>query len=223
MQDLCRSLAALGHEVRVFCVENADREPYTVRVDWDGNIRVDRVNLPYFKTQDPDGWRLGLRAWREHERRVARVVDCYLSAWKPDLVHYHTTRPFGEEGLLAIHRRHLPIVAMLHEAWAICPRLMLLRSPTSEPCAGPAPMNCLECIYSHYDGSHWRAGLKLPWRVLRLGIYPAYRLSRRRQARRSLDGAVAYSQFMASVHKAHVRGEVPAVRLGLTPISISPR
>jgi len=217
IQDLCRSLADLGHEVRVLCVDNADGEPYTARVDWDGAVRLDRINLPYFKTQDPDGWRLGLIGWRKHERRIAKVIDWYLSAWKPDLVHYHTARPLGEEALLAIRRSKIPVVAMLHEAWAICPRLMLLSSPKSEPCTGPAPLKCLECIYSHYDGSHWRAGVKLPWRVLKLGIYPVYRLARRTQARRSLDGAVAYSQFMARVHKAHVAGEVRAVQLGLPP------
>jgi len=221
IQDLCRSLADRGHEVRVLCVENADREPYTARVDWDGEVRVDRVNLPYFKTEDPDGWRLGLLAWRRHERRVARLLEWHLTAWKPDLVHYHTTRPFGEEGLIAIHRRGIPLIGMLHEAWMICPRLMLLRSPMAEPCAGPTPLGCLECVYSHYDGSRRRAAIKLPWRLLKLGIYPAYRVWRRKQARRSLEAAVACSQFMARVHKPHIAGEVLGVRLGLPPILIT--
>lgn len=220
IQDLCRSLAEIGHEVRVLCVENADREPYSFRVDWDGKIRVDRINLPYFKSQDPDGWRLGLRAWRRHERRVASEINWYLSSWQPDLVHYHTARPLGEEVLLSIHRRCLPLVAMLHEAWVICPRLMLLRSPTSEACTGPSPLKCLECIYSQYDGRHWRSGVKLPWRAFKLGVYPAYRLIRRRLARRSLDGAVAYSKFVARVHMPHMACEVLAVRLGLPQVSI---
>src|SRR5262249_7946614 len=131
-----------------------------------------------------------------------------------------TTRPLGEEGLMAIRRRGVPLIAMLHEAWTICPRLMLLRSPTTEPCSGPTPLGCLECMYSHYDGSHLRAGVKLPWRLLKLGGYPAYRLRRRKQARRSVDAAVACSQFMARVHTGHIPGEVLAVRLGLPPISI---
>src|SRR5262249_27050712 len=220
MQDLCRSLSELGHEVRVLCIENADREPYSARVDWDGDIRVDRINLPYFKTQDPDGWQLRLLAWRKHERRVARLIDWHLGAWKPDLVHYHTTRPLGEEGLIAIRRRGISLLTMLHEAWTICPRLMLMRSPTSEPCKGPTQFGCLECMYSHYDGSHLRAGVKLPWRLFKLGTYPAYRLWRRKRARRSIDAAVAYSQFMTRVHRQYIAGEVASVRLGLPPISI---
>jgi glycosyltransferase involved in cell wall biosynthesis len=56
--------------------------------------------------------------------------------------------------------------------------------------------------------------------MLKLGIYPAYRLWRRKQARRSLQAAVAYSEFMARVHRPHIAGEVLAVRLGLPPVSI---
>src|SRR5215831_17944135 len=103
IQDVCRSLAERGHEVRVLCVEEAEGEPYSCRVDWDGKIRVDRINLPYFKSQDPDGWRLGVSAWRKHERRVARLIDWHLNSWEPNLVHYHTTRPLGEEALRAVH------------------------------------------------------------------------------------------------------------------------
>ena len=131
VQDICRSLADRGHEVRVVCTEDADREPYTLRTEHDAAVRIDRVNLPYFRTHDPDGWRLGLRRWIGHERRIGKLVSSLLSEWKPDLVHYSTARPLGEECLLAIHREGVPIVGFLHEAWLICPRLMLLRSPNA--------------------------------------------------------------------------------------------
>src|SRR5215472_3311281 len=97
IQDLCRSLADLGHEVRVLCVDNADGEPYTARVDWDGAVRLDRINLPYFKTQDPDGWRLGLIGWRKHERRIAKVIRCYQRRRMEALVRVDTARRLDEE------------------------------------------------------------------------------------------------------------------------------
>lgn len=215
VQDLCRSLARRGHEVRVLCVENADDEPYAVRTDFDGEVRIDRVNLPYFKTHDPDGQRLGLIKWRKHERRVGLVINELLSNWKPEIAHYSTTRPLGEECLLAIKRAGVPIVGFLHEAWLICPRIMLLRSPTSQPCTGPKLARCLECVYSHYDRTHLRAALKAPWRLLRQGVCPAYRLSRRKAARRTLAGAVAYSKFMQRTHQSHLRGPVRYVQLGI--------
>lgn len=215
IQDVARALASRGHEVRVLCSEGTEEIPYSVRTDFDDAVRVDRVNLPYFKRQDPDGWQLGLSAWRAHEQRIGRIIKSALDDWRPDLVHYSASRPFGEECLLTIQRMGLPVVGFLHEAWLICPRLMLLRSPTSEPCKGPKPLSCAECMYSHYDGSHARAFVKLPWRGLKLGVYPAYRIWRRRLARKSLKGALGYSKFMVDTHRAHISGQVSYVPLGI--------
>ncbi len=215
IQDVSRALAERGHEVRVLCTENSDKQPYTIRTDYDGAVRVDRVNLPYFKTRDPDGWQLGLVGWRGHERRIGEIVSCLLADWRPDIVHYSTARPLGEECLLTIHREGVPIVGFLHEAWLICTRLMLLRSPTSEPCPGPRPLRCAECMYSHYDGTHTRAIAKLPWRLLKLGIYPTYRIWRRSRAKKCLDGALGYSRFMVGMHEPHINGYVDYVPLGI--------
>jgi glycosyltransferase involved in cell wall biosynthesis len=215
IQDVSRALAGRGHDVRVLCTENFDSQPYTVRTDYDGAVRVDRVNLPYFKAMDPDGWQLGLSAWRGHERRIGKLVSGFLADWRPDIVHYSAARPLGEECLLTIHREGVPIVGFLHEAWLICTRLMLLRSPTSEPCPGPRPLRCAECMYSHYDGSHALAMAKLPWRVLKLGVYPVYRLWRRAQARKCLSGALGYSRFMVDKHQLHIKDHVNYVPLGI--------
>ncbi|MEK6288247.1 MAG: glycosyltransferase [Acidobacteriota bacterium] len=215
IQDVSRALAQRGHDVRVLCTENSDNKPYSVRTDYDGAVRVDRVNLPYFKTRDPDGWQLGLAGWRGHERRISGVVSSLLADWRPDIVHYSTARPLGEECLITIHREGVPIVGFVHEAWLICTRLMLLRSPTSEPCPGPRPLRCAECMYSHYDGSHARAMVKLPWRLLKLGVYPAYRIWRRSRARKCLSGALGYSHFMIGMHQPRISGQVEYVPLGI--------
>ena len=215
IQDVSRALAGRGHEVRVLCTENFDSVPYTIRTDYDGAVRVDRVNLPYFKEMDPDGWQLRLAAWRRHERRISDLVSGLLADWRPDIVHYSAARPFGEECLLTIRREGVPIVGFLHEAWLICTRVMLLRSPTAEPCPGPQPLRCAECMYSHYDGSHTLAMAKVPWRVLKLGVYPAYRIWRRAQARKCLSGALGLSRFMVDKHQLHIKGHVSYVPLGI--------
>ncbi len=126
-----------------------------------------------------------------------------------------TRRALGEECLFAVARNNLPAVAMLHEAWLICAQMMLLRSPQSDACSGPSPARCLECVYSYYDGSHLRAMLKLPWRLAKLGAYPAYRLRRRALARRTLAGATGYSQFITDAHSAHLAGRVEFIPLGI--------
>jgi glycosyltransferase involved in cell wall biosynthesis len=215
IQDICRALAQRGHEVRVLCVESDAGDPYAISTDYDGQVRVDRINLPYFKTQDPDGSKLGIMRWRKHQQRVVQVINKLLSEWRPDIVNYNTSRPLGEECLVAINRHGIPIVALLHEAWLACARSMLLRSPISEPCEGPAPLRCLECVYSYYDRTHARAMMKLPWRLVKLGAYPAYRLLRRAAARRQLSGAIAYSQFITRVHKNQIPGQVEYIPLGI--------
>src|SRR5215468_6109977 len=113
IKDVARALATCGHDVRVLCAEGTEEEPYSVRTDFDGAVRVDRVNLPYFKQQDPDGWQLGLSAWKAHEQRVARVIKNVLDGWRPDLVHYSASRPFGEECLVTVRTMGLPIVGFL--------------------------------------------------------------------------------------------------------------
>jgi glycosyltransferase involved in cell wall biosynthesis len=70
-------------------------------------------------------------------------------------------------------------------------------------------------MYSHYDGSHTRALTKLPWRLLKLGAYPAYRIWRRSRAKNCLDGALGYSRFMVGMHEPHINGHVDYVPLGI--------
>jgi glycosyltransferase involved in cell wall biosynthesis len=214
-RDVCRSLAVRGHEVRVLCTEKADRPAYTVRVEQDEGVQVERVNLPYFRTTDPEGWQLGWRAWHAHERKIDRLIGERLAGWRPDLADYHTARPLGEQCLLTLRQQGVPVIATLHDAWLVCPRVMLLRSPQADACPGPAPLRCLECLYSHYDGGHARALLKLPWRLLKLNGFPAYRLRRRARACGVLAGAVARSEFMARVHRPWVRGPVRHIPLGI--------
>jgi len=212
--EVCRSLADRGHEIRVLCVSGAG-EPYSVHTDFDGDIQVDRVSLPYFKLKDPDGWQAGFAGWLRHQQRIDELIRQFLAAWRPDIVDYHTVRPFGEQALKTIESEGISISATLHEAWLTCLRLMLLKSPEVVPCSGPSPLKCLNCIYSHYDGSRLRAALKLSWRLPKLGVYPAYRFWKRSAARRRVNGAVARSEFMAQINRPHLAGRVDYIDLGI--------
>src|SRR5690242_12445861 len=104
IRDVCHALATIGHELRVLSGESRQVPPRAARVEFDGPIRVERINLPYFMDQDPEGWRMGITAWRKHERRVTQLFDEQLANWRPDIVQYNATRPFGEAGPLAVHR-----------------------------------------------------------------------------------------------------------------------
>jgi glycosyltransferase involved in cell wall biosynthesis len=215
-RDIAQALSHRGHDVRVLTTESRpDADDYSVRTEHDNGVPIERMSLRYLVERDPDGWQLGMLAWMRHESVIRRLIEQRVASWRPDIVQYHTTRPFGEIAPRVMARHGIPIVAMLHEAWFVCARLMLMRSPMSEPCSGPGPVKCLECMYSHYDRSHSRAALKLTWRLPRLGVYPAYRLWRRRGARRALTSAIGYSHFMIDVHQPHIGGTAMYVPLGI--------
>lgn len=215
IQDVCKFLVRRGHEVRVLCTEKNDTLPYTLRTDYDEQIQIDRINLPYFRTNDPEGWQLGITKWREHEKKISYLISEYVDEWKPDIINYNTTRPFGEEIFFTISKRAIPIVALLHEGWLICLRLMFLQSPLENACSGPSNLKCLICMHSHYDGKFYKALVKLPWRVVKFRRYLLYRLRRRLEASKKLNGAIAYSNFMYKLHKPHLNGKVKHIPLGL--------
>lgn len=215
LRDVCRLLAERGHEIRVLCTEAADTPPYSIRTDHDGPVRVDRINLPYLRSQDPGGWMLNVRSWREHENRTLAAVTELVAEWEPDLVQFHTPHAVLEECLPLLLERSAPIVGMTHCAWTICPRLGLIRSPTGSLCEGPAPLRCLMCLYSHWDGTLFKAQVKLPWRVMKLGVYPAFRLRRRNRTRAKTQGMITVSKFMADVHQGRVGGPVQHIAMGI--------
>jgi glycosyltransferase involved in cell wall biosynthesis len=222
LRDVCRFSAARGHEVRVLCIEAKERPDYTVHTDYDGEVRIDRVNLPYFKNYDPGGWHLGIKKWKQHKEKILQIAESYLEGWAPDIVQFHPPYSLLEECLPLIKERNLPVVGLLHDAWLICPRLRLMQSPTSTSCDGPGPLKCFQCLYSHWDGSHLKAAVKLPWRLVKLGTYPATRLKERGNTRRHVNGLIGYSEFMSAAHRQHINGPVQHIPLGVDLTHLPP-
>lgn len=215
IRDVCRFLACLGHDVRVWCTENNNNLPYSVREDTDGPVRLYRINLPYFRTMDPGGWMLGSVGWFKHQQRIIALAEQFLTNWKPDIVQFHTPFSLFEECVSVIHKYSILSVGMLHCAWLICPRLRLMQSPTDTPCPGPAPLRCIECLYSHWDGNHFSAIAKLPLRLLKLGLYPAQRLWLRTRLRQYVNGLIGYSRYMTETHQGMINGPVVHIPLGV--------
>lgn len=176
---------------------------------------VYRLNLPYFRNEDPGGWLLDTTKWKQHAVDTQRAIEKVLETWQPDLIQYHTPHSLIEECLPVFQKMSLPVVGMAHDAWTICLRDSLFRSPVGELCSGPATAKCLECVYSHWDGSHAKALAKLPWRAAKLGAYPARRFYSRKKLRSATDGFFAYSQFMTERHKVHLAEPVEHISLGI--------
>jgi glycosyltransferase involved in cell wall biosynthesis len=212
--DTCRLLAGRGHDIRVLCSEANDTPPYTLREEVLEGVKVYRMNLPHFRNKDPGGWMLTVAQWKAHCAEVNRVVETLLATWQPDIVQFHTPYSLLEECLPALERRGIPIVGMTHDAWTICLRTSLFKSPTDTFCGGPSVLKCLECLYSYWDGSHAKALALLPWRAVKLGVFPAYRLKNRNKARGSVSGMIATSKFMADMHSKVMPG-VKQISLGI--------
>jgi glycosyltransferase involved in cell wall biosynthesis len=215
VHDTCQFLAERGHDIRVLCTESNDTSPYTIRREKVEDVIVYRLNLPYFRDKDPGGWMLSIAQWKEHCVNTIRKLEEILTDWEPDLVQYHTPYSLIEECLPSLLQRKIPIVGMTHDFWTICLRLGLSRSPTDSVCSGPSTFKCLECNYSYWDQTHTKALLKLPWRIAKLGLFPAYRLRNRNNLCQYIDGLICISKYMADAHQGHVKGEVKHLSLGI--------
>lgn len=216
LEDICHLLAQRGHRVAVLCPESRDAHPYEIRrTEASGKITVFRINLPYVVDVDPECWGLGLLGWRRHQQRLAAAVGQVASLWSPDLVLLHLARPFGEDAFTPLIQRGIPIAQVLHDAWGLCMRLQLIRSPQREVCKGPAPFKCFECLYSNFDGTRSRAILRMPWRIARQGFLPLYRTWRRRALQRTISGTVAYSRFMHAFYAAHGTKNLAYIPMGI--------
>ena len=215
VHDTCRYLAERGHDIRVLCSEANENAPYSIREETIEGVRIYRLNLPYFRGEDPGGWMIDTAEWKKHCARTQTALKEILADWQPDLIQYHTPYSVVEECLPVFLERKIPVVGMTHDFWTICMRLGLSRSPVDEICTGPAPAKCLECVYSHFDGSHAAAFAKLPWRVAKLGAYPAYRTWSRLNLRNHTDGLICYSKAMTEAHAGRVKGLVEHISLGI--------
>jgi glycosyltransferase involved in cell wall biosynthesis len=222
VHDTCKFLAEKGHDIRVLCTESNETPAYTVRKEVIEGVTIYRLNLPYFRDEDPGGWMMNIDAWKKHCAETMGVVEEIFADWQPDLVKFHTPYSLVEESLPAILERNIPVIGMAHDFWTICTRLGLSRSPTDSLCTGPGVVKCVECMYSHWDGSHAKALAKFPWRLAKLGFYPAYRLWSRLNLRNHTEGLVCYSKCMTEAHRGHIDGLVEHISLGIDLTKLQP-
>lgn len=215
VHDTCLYLAQKGHDIRVLCTESNETSPYTIREEIIDSVKIYRLNLPYFRDNDPGGGMLSIAKWKEHCAKTIKAVEKIVADWQPDLVQFHTPYSLIEECLPIFLQRTIPIVGMTHDFWTICLRLSLSQSPTNSICSGPSNLKCLECNYSYWDQTHTKALLKLPLRIAKLGFFPAYRLSSRNKLRHHIDGLICVSKCMAEAHQGHIKGEVRHISLGI--------
>jgi glycosyltransferase involved in cell wall biosynthesis len=91
-------------------------------------------------------------------RRIREIVDAEV----PDVVHAHNWMVFS---YLAVKSKSSPpVLMMLHDYGAACPKKTAMFTPADVPCSGPSPWKCQSCAASQYGrakASAIVAGLRL--------------------------------------------------------------
>jgi glycosyltransferase involved in cell wall biosynthesis len=145
-QSLAGVLAARGHAVEVFCrVSNLHEPEYTLQHERVEGIAVRRVVNDFTDaTQFEDHYR---------NARLGKLFGEHLAEFEPEVIHVQHTLGTSATVFGEAKSRSLPIVAMLHDFWYICPRANLYTAERVR-CGGPrSEVDCVRCL----------GGVKLGW------------------------------------------------------------
>ena len=145
-QDLELELAGRGHDVyHLFSSERSWR--MTPHLRWSverGITFASLVNSPLPPALSP-----------EHpledciHPQVERLFAACLARARPDLVHIHAFPGLCGSVLPLVKRHGLPVILTLHDFWALCPRIVLVRVDGT-PCPGPdGGRNCARFCANH--------------------------------------------------------------------------
>lgn len=218
VQSLCRELAGAGHRAAVVLHSGPS--------DGAGPEGAEEVvRLPEY----PPRRRVSLYTHRNGTRPPG--FDEFLSAWEPDVVHFHAlTLGAGSDHAAACTARSIPYVVTYHTPAMSCPRGTLLLNGV-EPCDGRIePRRCAACTLRARGFSGPVAAL-LARSPIPAGWLPDSPLTPRlalpsllRQSRRSWEGffhgashIIACADFCADVLAANgiPRANISIVRQGL--------
>ncbi len=162
--ELCRQLAARGHELHVLCAEYDPTLPHGwLTWRWFEGLPV---------TELVNNWTFSSFAESYQSERINRQLDHVLSAVAPDLLHIHNLLNLSLDLPALARARQIPSVATLHEFVLLCPgggqRVQLAEQHV---CLEIDPERCARCFtQSHFYSQmvFGRVSQRTP--VLNLGV-----------------------------------------------------
>jgi glycosyltransferase involved in cell wall biosynthesis len=177
-RDLIPALLARGATVGVICIHHRDWRfrPYVRTSEEQGTTLYALVNSPL----DP-GDSLYRPAQDASHPIIEKLFRSCIHHFRPDLLHVQTLQGFPGSIVPLAKRLGVPTVVMLHDCWALCPRVGLMR-PQGESCEGPdGGRNCVRfCVSSPAVRQRvFRLGTRLPSGRLRDAFFSARALYRR--------------------------------------------
>jgi glycosyltransferase involved in cell wall biosynthesis len=160
-RDLFPALVERGMTIGGLCVQRRDwrLRPYLRSSHENGVTLYSLVNSPL----DPEE-----SLYRpEHDcsqPAIEALVRSCLRHFRPDIVHVQTLQGYPGSIVAVAKELRIPTVVMLHDNWAICPRLALVRSDGTM-CDGPdGGRNCVRfCVQRRpWSQKLYRFGSRLP-------------------------------------------------------------
>jgi len=160
-RDLFPALTDRAVEVGVLYPERRDWRfhPYLQPSTRDGVTHFVLVNSPI----DP-GESLYHPRQDSSQAAVEALVRSCVQRYRPDIVHLQTLQGYPGSIVPIVRNLRIPTVAMLHDFWPLCPRVLLFR-PDGTACAGPGGgHNCVQfcAVPRPWTRRFYRFGSRLP-------------------------------------------------------------
>lgn len=195
---LSSALISRGHHVRVYtrgdeAPEGELREIETIY----GGIPVRSVHAHW----NGSGTSRIIPAFPLHVSHSAidQSFDLLLREVRPDVVHFQHLYRLSASMMDVAKRQRIPVVLTLHDYWALCHRIQLIR-PDLKICDGPGRgAKCAPCL-SHEGGTN-----RFPGWVFRLAsrLVGVYRVRFMRRALLKADYLISPSEFLRQKFIAH--------------------
>lgn len=143
-RDVIPGLVARGVDVGVICVHHRDWRLYPhVRQVREHGVTLFQIANASLHPEDS----LLLPRQDHHHPPTESLVRTCLSQFQPDVFHIQTFHGYPGAIVSVAQTLGIPTVISLHDFWAICPQVLLIR-PNDHPCDGPNDgRNCMEfCV-----------------------------------------------------------------------------
>jgi glycosyltransferase involved in cell wall biosynthesis len=169
-RDLIPALLERSVTVGVLCVQGRDwrMRPYLRTTTQDGVVLFSIVNSP-LRPEDSL-----FRPWQDvRQPTVEALVRRCLEDFRPDALHVQTLQGYPAAAIGVARELRVPTVVTLHDFWALCPRLGLMRI-NGDPCDGPrGGVSCLQfCVRPRpWRQRFFQLGARLPVESLRTAFF----------------------------------------------------
>lgn len=160
--NLVRYLVKMGHQVKVFCGDDASGAKAEVLK----KETIDGVEITRINTEREKMFYKFFPFFLYCNQRTALIFEDYLLVDRPDLVHFHTPVDLDTQLVPVCKKLGIPTLATLHDGWWICRQGFLSNRTYSLPCKRRSFADCILCV-ADLKKEERLHGIKFCFRLLR--------------------------------------------------------